>query len=38
LLRRAADLVVLEALCERLRIGPLTRERARKLLQLEPVA
>jgi 5'-3' exonuclease len=38
LLRRAADLAVLEALCERLRIGPLTRERARKLLQLEPMA
>jgi 5'-3' exonuclease len=38
LLRRAADLVVLDTLCERLRIGPLTRERARKLLRPESAA
>ena len=35
LLRRAADLAALDALCERLRIGPLTRTRARQLLQME---
>lgn len=29
--RRAPDLAVLDALCERLRIGPLTRNRAREL-------
>ena len=33
LLRRTPDANVLEALCERLRIGPLTRARAHKLLQ-----
>ncbi|HEX5960180.1 MAG TPA: 5'-3' exonuclease H3TH domain-containing protein [Rhodanobacteraceae bacterium] len=33
LLRRTADPAALEALCERLRIGPLTRTRARQVLQ-----
>ncbi|HEY9111363.1 MAG TPA: 5'-3' exonuclease H3TH domain-containing protein [Rhodanobacteraceae bacterium] len=37
LLRRAADVAVLDALCERLRIGPLTRTRAHQLLQLSPM-
>lgn len=34
--RRSADRATLDALCERLRIGPLTRTRAQHLLQLEP--
>ena len=36
LLRRSADAVALDALCERLKIGPLTRPRAHQLLQVEP--
>jgi 5'-3' exonuclease len=35
LLRRRANAVTLDALCERLRLGPLTRSRARQLLQTE---
>jgi 5'-3' exonuclease len=38
LLRRAADPTVLDALCERLRLGPMTRSRAQQLLQGEPAA
>lgn len=38
LLRRAADLAALDLLCERLRIGPLTRTRAHQLLQTETAA
>ncbi|MGH8125011.1 MAG: 5'-3' exonuclease, partial [Rhodanobacteraceae bacterium] len=38
LLRRPADAALLEALCERLKIGPLTRTRARQLLQVAQVA
>ena len=34
LLRRAADAAVLDALCEKLKIGPLTRTRAHELLQI----
>lgn len=34
LLRRAADAAVLDALCEKLKIGPLTRTRAHQLLQI----
>ncbi|WIG55954.1 MAG: DNA polymerase I [Rhodanobacteraceae bacterium] len=34
LLRRAADAAVLDALCEKLKIGPLTRARAHQLLQI----
>ena len=34
--RRSVDRATLDALCERLRIGPLTRTRAQHLLQLEP--
>lgn len=36
LLRHSADTAVLDALCERLKIGPLTRTRAHQLLQMEP--
>jgi len=35
LLRRAADAAVLDALCEKLKIGPLTRTRAHQLLQIK---
>lgn len=38
LARRSIDPQTLDALCERLRIGPLTRSRAHKLLQLESPA
>ncbi|MGH8117081.1 MAG: 5'-3' exonuclease [Rhodanobacteraceae bacterium] len=34
--RHPADVAALDALCERLRIGPLTRARARQLLVTEP--
>ena len=36
LLRRTADAAVLDALFERLKVGPLTRTRAHQVLQLEP--
>ena len=36
LLRRTADVAVLDALFERLKVGPLTRARAHQVLQLEP--
>ncbi|WHZ18478.1 MAG: DNA polymerase I [Rhodanobacteraceae bacterium] len=36
LLRSAPDFVALDALFERLKIGPMTRTRARQVLQLEP--
>jgi len=38
LLRRAADAAVLDALCEKLKIGPLTRTRAHQLLQIQTEA
>lgn len=38
LARRAVDPALLERLCERLRLGPLTRARAHRILQLEPSA
>jgi 5'-3' exonuclease len=38
LLRRAADVAVLDALCEKLKIGPLTRTRAHQLLQIQAEA
>ena len=36
--RRAPDAAALDALCERLKIGPLTRKRAHQLLHMEPAA
>lgn len=38
LLRRTADTAALDALCERLKIGPLTRARAQQLLQIRTEA
>ncbi|MES2404298.1 MAG: 5'-3' exonuclease H3TH domain-containing protein [Pseudomonadota bacterium] len=38
LLRQAADAAVLDALCEKLKIGPLTRTRAHQLLQIQAEA
>ncbi|HVX06190.1 MAG TPA: 5'-3' exonuclease H3TH domain-containing protein [Rhodanobacteraceae bacterium] len=38
LLRRAADAAVLDALCEKLKIGPLTRTRAHQLLRIQTEA
>jgi 5'-3' exonuclease len=38
LARRAADPVALDALCERLRIGPMTRARAHQILQTGVIA
>ena len=38
MLRRAADAAALDALCERLKIGPLTRTRAHQLLQIQTEA
>ncbi len=36
LVRRSADTAIVDALCERLKIGPLTRTRAHQLQQVEP--
>jgi 5'-3' exonuclease len=38
LLRRTADAAALDALCEKLKIGPLTRTRAHQLLQIQAEA